>query len=146
MKLLVLNGPNINFVGIREKHIYGSESFDSLIESIKTWGKNSNVEIECKQSNHEGDLVDFIQQAYFDKVDGIVFNPGAYTHTSIAILDALKAVSIPCIEVHISHVNEREEFRKISYIRSYCLKTIEGLGLKGYINALDEMKEYILGR
>lgn len=144
MKILVINGPNINMLGIREKNIYGSETFDMLIDTCMQTGKDLGVEIECYQSNHEGDLVDKIQEAY-QKVDGIVINPGAYTHTSIALLDALKAVSIPAVEVHISKVEERESFRQISYIREACYKTITGQGIKGYAMAIESLvkEEYL---
>lgn len=138
MKILVINGPNINMLGIREKNIYGTETYEQLIMRCQNCGKELNVEVECYQSNHEGDLVDKIQQAY-GKVDGIVMNPGAYTHTSIALLDALKAVSIPTIEVHISKVEEREAFRQISYIRQACVKTITGRGIQGYVDAIHEL-------
>ena len=141
MKILVINGPNINMLGIREKHIYGSENYDSLIELCKDTAKNLGVELECYQSNHEGDLVDKIQWAYFNNVDGIVINPGAYTHTSIALLDAVKAVSIPTVEVHISRVEEREDFRQISYIRAACCATISGQGIKGYETAIKYLAE-----
>ena len=137
MKILVINGPNINMLGIREKHIYGSENYDALLELCKKTAAELGVELECYQSNHEGDLVDKIQWAYFNDVDGIVINPGAYTHTSIAILDAVKAVSIPTVEVHISKVEEREDFRQISYIRQACCKTITGHGIKGYAEAME---------
>ncbi len=138
VKILVINGPNINMLGIREKDIYGSDTFDNLIEVCLQTAKELSVEIECYQSNHEGDLVDKIQQAY-GKVDGIVINPGAYTHTSIALLDALKAVSIPTVEVHISKVEERESFRQISYIRQACYKTITGCGINGYSMAIQSL-------
>ena len=137
MKILVINGPNINMLGIREKHIYGSENYEALLELCKKTAEELGVELECYQSNHEGDLVDKIQWAYFNDVDGIVINPGAYTHTSIAILDAVKAVSIPIVEVHISKVEEREDFRQISYIRQACCKTITGHGIKGYAEAME---------
>lgn len=137
MKILVLNGPNLNMLGIREPAIYGAATYDNLISMIKDHCEKKGIEVNCLQSNHEGDLVDYIQQAYFDKVDGIVINPGAYTHTSVALLDALKAVSIPAVEVHISKVNERESFRQISYVSYYCSKTITGKGLDGYIEAID---------
>ena len=140
MKILVINGPNINMLGIRERNIYGNETFDTLIETCMQTGKNWGVEIECYQSNHEGDLVDKIQEAY-QKVDGIVINPGAYTHTSIALLDALKSVSIPTVEVHISKVEQREGFRQISYVRLACVKTITGHGTDGYIEAIDYLAE-----
>ena len=139
MKILVINGPNINMLGIREKHIYGTQNFDALIETCKNTGQELGVEIECYQSNHEGDLVDKIQWAYFNGVDGIVINPGAYTHTSIALLDAVKSVMIPTVEVHISKVEEREDFRQISYIRQACCKTITGCGIDGYVMAINHL-------
>ncbi len=138
MKILVINGPNINMLGIREKDIYGSNNYQSLIETCIQTGNDLGVEIECYQSNHEGDLVDVIQNAY-QRVDGIVINPGAYTHTSIALLDALKAVQIPTVEVHISKVEEREDFRQISYVRLACFKTITGKGIQGYVEAIHSL-------
>lgn len=138
-KILIINGPNINMLGIREKEIYGSNTYQDLLNLISDYAKNKNIEVEFFQSNHEGALVDKIQEAYFKKIDGIVINPAAYTHTSIAILDALKATKIPTIEVHISNVAEREEFRKISYIRPYCVKSIIGEGFNGYLHAIDEL-------
>ena len=141
MKLLILNGPNLNMLGLREPRIYGSATYASLIERIKSYALDKGFEVDCFQSNHEGALVDKIQEAYFNKVDGIVFNPGAYTHTSIALLDALKAVQIPCVEVHISDVAKREEFRQISYIRPACIASIIGHGLDGYIEAIDILLE-----
>lgn len=137
MKILVLNGPNLNMLGIREPDIYGASTYDDLISMIAKHCTGKGIEVKCLQSNHEGDLVDYIQQAYFDKFDGIVINPGAYTHTSVALLDALKAVQIPAVEVHISKVNEREAFRQISYVSYYCSKTITGKGFDGYIEAID---------
>ncbi|MBR4404181.1 MAG: type II 3-dehydroquinate dehydratase [Clostridiales bacterium] len=137
MKILVLNGPNLNMLGIREPDIYGSSTYDDLVSKITSYCGEKGIEVKCLQSNHEGDLVDYIQQAYFDKTDGIVINPGAYTHTSVALLDALKAVNIPAVEVHISKVNEREEFRQVSYVSYYCSKTITGKGFDGYIEAID---------
>lgn len=139
MKILVINGANLNMLGIREPEVYGKETYKDLCNLITSYCNENKIDVEIYQSNHEGDLVDKIQQAYFDKVDGIVINPGAYTHTSIALLDALKAVSINTIEVHISNVNEREDFRKISYVRLACIDTISGLGLKGYIKAIEEL-------
>lgn len=139
MKLLVLNGPNLNMLGIREPGIYGSSTYDDLVKMIESHCAKKGVEVNCLQSNHEGTLVDYIQQAYFDKVDGIVINPGAYTHTSVALLDALKAVSIPTIEVHISKVNEREDFRQISYVSYIAKETIIGKGFDGYIEAIDHL-------
>ena len=137
MKILVLNGPNLNMLGIREPDIYGRTTYADLVKMIEDHCVERGVEVECKQSNSEGALIDMIQQAYFDKVDGIVFNPGGYTHTSVAILDALKAVNIPTVEVHISKVNEREAFRQISYISYFASETIVGLGLEGYLKAVD---------
>ncbi|MCQ2555424.1 MAG: type II 3-dehydroquinate dehydratase [Clostridia bacterium] len=141
MKLLVLNGPNLNMLGIREPGHYGSESYSSLVERIGEYCKERNIEVECYQSNHEGALVDKIQEAYFTGVNGIVFNPGAYTHTSVALLDALKSVSIPCVEVHISKVEERESFRQVSFVRTACIETITGHGLNGYFEAIDILEK-----
>lgn len=138
-KIKIINGPNLNMLGIREVNIYGKETYHDLIEYIKISFKNENIELSFYQSNHEGDLVDEIQKAYFDKIDGIIINPGAYTHTSIAILDALKSVNLPSIEVHLSSIDKREDFRKISYVRDYCFKSIIGLGKEGYILAIKEM-------
>ena len=118
MKLLVINGPNLNMLGIREPELYGRTTYEDLIDMIEKHCEEKGIEVKCLQSNHEGDLVDFIQGAFFDGTDGIVINPGAYTHTSVAILDALKAVSIPAVEVHITDIDDREGFRKISYISS----------------------------
>ena len=132
MKILVINGPNLNMLGIREPDLYGRETYADLVEKIDRHCKNIGIEVEQFQSNHEGDLVDKIQSAY-KNADGIVINPGAYTHTSIAILDAVKSVGIPTVEVHISKVEEREEFRKISYVRLACVKTITGHGTDGYM-------------
>ncbi|MBQ7628208.1 MAG: type II 3-dehydroquinate dehydratase [Clostridiales bacterium] len=137
MKILVINGPNLNMLGIREPELYGRTTYDDLIKMIEDHCKQKNIEVKCLQSNHEGDLVDFIQGAFFDGTDGIVINPGAYTHTSVAILDALKAVSIPAVEVHITDIDEREPFRKVSYISSYCSKSVIGKGIEGYIEAID---------
>lgn len=137
MKILVLNGPNLNFLGIREPSIYGSNTYNDLCSLINDKANSQNIDIEIYQSNSEGALVDKIQQAYFDKVDGIVINPAAYTHTSVAILDALKAVNIPTVEVHISDISTREEFRKHSYISLVAEKIIKGHGFNGYIEAID---------
>ncbi len=139
MKFLVINGSNLNFLGIREPDIYGKKTYNDLVEMIKAHAAERAVEVSFMQSNHEGDLVDAIQQAYFDKVDGIVINPGAYTHTSIAIMDAVKAVQIPTVEVHISNVSEREDYRQISYIRQAAVKTIAGMGFEGYNLAMDHL-------
>ena len=141
MRLLVINGANLNFLGIREPEIYGKKTYKDLYDMIKEYASKNNIDIEIYQSNHEGDLVDKIQEAYYKNVDGIVINPGGYTHTSVAILDALKAVNIKYVEVHISKVDERESFRQISYIRENALLTITGHGLNGYIEALDYLKD-----
>ena len=140
MKILVLNGPNLNMLGIREPDHYGRETYADLMEKIQKHCNQKNIEVEIYQSNHEGDLVDKIQSAY-GNTDGIVINPAAYTHTSIALLDAVKSVSIPTVEVHISRVEEREEFRQISYIRLACVKTITGHGTDGYLEAIDFLIE-----
>ena len=142
MKILVLNGPNLNMLGIREPGIYGRDSFSDLLNLLEKTGQEEHIEIEQYQSNHEGCLVDRIQEAY-GCVDGIVINPAAYTHTSVAILDALKAVSIPTVEVHISDVDSREAFRQISYAGLACIKTIKGQGLNGYRQAILFLKEYL---
>jgi len=136
MKILVINGPNINMLGIREPHLYGSQNYEALCEMIKKHADEKGVEIKLFQSNHEGSIVDEIQSAY-GNFDGIVINPAAYTHTSVALLDALKAVSLPAVEVHISDVSKREDFRQISYVRYYCEKTIAGHGFDGYLEAMD---------
>ena len=136
MKILVLNGPNLNMLGIRQPEIYGKTSYQDLVAMIQAEADSMGVEVSFFQSNHEGALVDAIQQAYFDKVDGIIINPGAYTHTSVALLDAVKGVSIPTVEVHISDPDMREDFRKISYIREACVATIKGKGIQGYVEAL----------
>ena len=140
MKILVINGPNLNMLGIREPAHYGRETYADLVAKIQNHCNKKNVEVTLFQSNHEGALVDEIQKAY-GNADGIVINPGAYTHTSIAILDAVKSVDIPTVEVHISKVEEREDFRQISYIRSACVKTITGHGTDGYIEAIDYLIE-----
>ena len=137
MKILVLNGPNLNFLGIREPEVYGKETYNDLCNLINEKAKIEKIDIEIYQSNHEGALIDKIQQAYFDKVDGIVINPAGYTHTSIAIMDALKAVNIPTVEVHISNVDGREDFRKLSYISYVAKHSIKGHGFKGYLEAID---------
>lgn len=142
MKILVLNGPNINMLGIREPDIYGKNTFSDLLRLLEDTARNENIKIEQYQSNHEGDLVDKIQWAY-GKVDGIVINPAAYTHTSVAILDALKSVAIPAVEVHISDVDSRESFRQISYAGLACCKTIKGHGLEGYREAVLYLKEML---
>lgn len=140
MNILVINGPNLNMLGIREPAHYGKETYADLIGKIRAHAKERGIAVEFVQSNHEGDLVDAIQSAY-QAYDGIVINPGAYTHTSIAILDAVKAVSVPTVEVHISDVDSREEFRRVSYIRAACIATISGHGTDGYLEAIDLLIE-----
>ncbi len=135
MTLYIINGPNINMLGIREKTIYGSDTYDSLLAFLHQTAETLGITIECFQSNHEGALVDIIQSAY-GKADGIVINPAAYTHTSVAILDALKAVQIPAVEVHLSDIAEREAFRHVSYASMACVKQIKGLGFEGYAEAM----------
>lgn len=142
MKFLIINGPNINFLGIREPNIYGREDYNKLKEIIKTTCAENNIEVDIYQSNHEGDLIDKIQSSYLN-TDGIIINPGGYTHTSIALLDAIKSVDIPTVEVHISDVNKREDFRQISYIRLACIKTITGKGILGYKEAILFLKKYL---
>lgn len=141
MKILVINGPNLNFLGIREKGIYGSDSYDTLITRLQAKAKEEGIDLECFQDNSEGAIIDCIQKAYFDEVDGIIINPGAYAHYSIAIRDALASVTVPKIEVHISNVYKREEFRHTSVITPVCDGEILGLGLNGYFLAMDAMKE-----
>ena len=145
MKILVINGPNINMLGIREPGIYGKSSFSDLLRLLEETALAENLEIEQFQSNHEGAIVDEIQRAY-GVFDGIVINPAAYTHTSVAILDALKAVSIPAVEVHISDVDSRESFRQISYAGLACCKTIKGHGLEGYREAILYLKALLGGK
>ena len=140
MKILVINGPNINMLGTREPEIYGNQDFSTLLRLLQDWADEYGIEIEQYQSNHEGDLVDTIQAAY-GRMDGIVINPAAYTHTSIAILDALKSVAIPAVEVHISDPGTRESFRHVSYAGMACEKTIKGQGLDGYRQAILYLKE-----
>lgn len=140
MKIKVINGPNLNMLGIREPSIYGDNSYKALIKTIRAHAKKRGVRVSFYQSNHEGDLVDVIQRS-LGKVDGIVINPGAYTHTSVALLDALKSVAIPAVEVHISDVASREEFRQVSYIRAACKATVSGKGIAGYLEAIDILLE-----
>lgn len=137
MKLYVLNGPNLNLLGVREPEQYGTETFAHLTERIAAHAAARGIEVIQRQSNHEGDLVDWIQEAYFARADGLVINPGAYTHTSIALLDALKATKLRAVEVHISKVEAREDFRQVSYLRTACEKTITGHGTDGYLEAID---------
>ena len=136
MNLLIINGPNLNMLGIREPEVYGTSTYADLCRLIESHAKELGISVTLYQSNHEGDLVDAIQQAW-GKQDGIIINPGAYTHTSIALLDALRAVSVPAVEVHISDPDTREEFRKLSYVRAACKKTIKGHGFAGYLEAMD---------
>lgn len=142
MKILVLNGPNLNMLGIREVNLYGHNTYTELVNLIESYAKEKKIEVKVFQSNYEGALIDEIQNAYFNHFDGIVINPAAYTHTSIAILDALKSVNIPTIEVHITRISERESYRQISYIRDYVLKVYEGDGFNGYIKAI----EYLINK
>jgi len=141
MRILVINGPNINLLGLREPELYGERDYNALIEFIKAACSEAGVEVECVQSNHEGAIVDTIQAAY-GRFDGIVINPAAYTHTSIAILDALKAVGIPTVEVHLTNITEREAFRQVSYVSHACEKTLYGMGFDGYAEAV----RYLAGR
>lgn len=145
MNILVINGPNLNMLGIREPDIYGRSTYNDLVQLIKDHAEKTGVNVECFQSNHEGAIVDKIQEAY-GNTDGIVINPGAYTHTSVAILDALKSVGIPTVEVHISDVDSREEFRKLSYVSLYCFKRITGKGFDGYTEAMDAVKDFCAGK
>ncbi|MDY2610055.1 MAG: type II 3-dehydroquinate dehydratase [Eubacteriales bacterium] len=144
MKFLILNGPNLNMLGIREPQHYGTQSYQDLIALVERHAAQRNVQLVCRQSNHEGVLVDEIQQA-LGVFDGIVLNPGAYTHTSVALLDALRAVRIPTVEVHISDVNTREPFRSVSYVRAACLTCICGHGLAGYTEAIDLLLQHLTG-
>lgn len=142
MKLFIINGPNLNMLGIRETDIYGKMTYDALVTKIECYAKEKGVAVECYQSNHEGALVDYIQKAYFEGADGIVINPGAYTHTSIALLDAVKAVRLPTVEVHISDLKAREPFRQVSFVREACVKSIVGQGTDGYLQAIDYLLSY----
>ena len=142
MKLLVINGPNLNFLGIREKSVYGTQDYDYLLKMIADKGEKENCTIEIFQSNHEGAIIDRIQDSYFDGMEGIVINPGAFTHYSYAIRDALASITVPKVEIHISDITKREEFRKVSVTAPVCDKQIYGHGLEGYLMAID----YILGK
>lgn len=142
MKVYVIHGPNMNMLGIREPDIYGRQTYDDLVEYIRARCEENGMEPEFFQSNHEGTLVDIIQQAYYEKVDAIIINPAAYTHTSIAINDALKAVGIPTVEVHLSNISAREEFRENSYITPACVKTYIGFGFEGYEKAVKHLKKH----
>lgn len=141
MKLLVINGPNLNFLGIREKNIYGTQDYQYLLDMIQNKAKETGCEIETFQSNHEGAIIDRIQESYFDGTEGIVINPGAFTHYSYAIHDALASITVPKVEIHISDITKREEFRKVSVTKAACDHQIYGQGLEGYLMAID----YILG-
>lgn len=145
MKFYILNGPNLNMLGIREPAHYGTVTYKDLVSMIEAHCKERSVTAVCLQSNHEGDLVDWIQQAYFEGADGIVINPGAYTHTSVALLDAVKSTSLPTVETHISKVEEREAFRQVSYIRAACIKTVTGHGVAGYLEAIDALIGHLKG-
>lgn len=140
-KIVVINGPNLNFLGIREKGIYGNDSYESLCRYIEEKFESRDVELKILQSNYEGGIIGFLQEAYFDEAEGIVINPGAYTHYSYAIFDAIKSVSIPAVEVHISNIHEREEFRKISVTAPACIKQIYGKGKDGYVEAIEYLLE-----
>ncbi len=142
MKLLVLNGPNLNLLGLREPALYGRGTYGELTALIEGYCLERGHQVTFFQSNHEGALVDAIQQAYFDGVQGIVLNPAAYTHTSVALLDAVKGVPVPTVEVHLTRVEEREDFRRISYVRAACIHTISGLGFEGYLRAIDRLEAY----
>lgn len=143
MKFYIINGPNLNMLGIREPDHYGKTTYSALCGMVKEHCEKNNIEAVIYQSNHEGDLVDKIQEAYFEGADGIVINPGAYTHTSIALLDAVKSTSLPTVEIHISALETREAFRQISFIREACIKTITGEGVMGYLHAIDELSSYL---
>ncbi|VDN49383.1 3-dehydroquinate dehydratase, type II [Petrocella atlantisensis] len=140
MKILVINGPNLNFLGIRSTDIYGQEDYNSLIEKIMTFSHKQEVETDCFQSNHEGAIIDRLQKAYYEQVDGIVINPGAYTHYSYAIRDAISSIQIPTVEVHISNIHEREAFRHVSVTKDVCVHQIVGKGLEGYLEAISYLK------
>ena len=144
MQLLILNGPNLNLLGLREPAIYGTQNYAALEAFCKDACREAGFDCEVFQSNHEGALIDEIQRAYFSQVDGIVFNPAGYTHTSIALADAVKAVSIPTVEVHISYVSERETYRQISFVRAVAIDTVEGQGLNGYLIAMDALKNHLI--
>ncbi|MDR2654940.1 MAG: type II 3-dehydroquinate dehydratase [Oscillospiraceae bacterium] len=146
MKFMLINGPNLNLLGIREKNIYGTTNYASLIATVEKAAAQRGVELECRQSNIEGRLVDFIQEALTNGFDGIIINPAAYTHTSVAILDALKAVNLPAVEVHISNIHKREEFRRKSMTAPACAGQIAGMGIYGYVLAMDGLINYINAR
>lgn len=141
MKILVVNGPNLNFLGIREKGVYGNETYTDLVKFIGDKAEKLKIDVVILQSNSEGEIIDFLQKAYYEKLDGVVINPGAYTHYSYAIYDAVKSISIPTVEVHLSDIQNREEFRKISVIAPACVKQIAGKGKDGYIEAIKYLKD-----
>lgn len=144
MKILIINGPNLNFLGIRNKAVYGNEDYEFLVNMIKNYAKEKAIDVECFQSNHEGAIIDRIQNAYFEKVDGIVINPGAFTHYSYAIHDALESIeNIPKVEIHISDISKREEFRRVSVTAPACDEQIKGKGLDGYLMAIDRIIELL---
>ena len=145
MKIYIINGPNLNMLGIREPDKYGTTDYKALVSLISDYAKERSIEPVFYQSNHEGDLVDKIQEAYFEGADGIVINPGAYTHTSIALLDAVRSTMLPTVEIHISNVKEREDYRQISYIREAAVDTVMGLGVNGYLVAIDKLCDYLSG-
>lgn len=145
MKITVINGPNLNMLGIRERDIYGEESYEALVRGVEEYCRSADIDVEFFQSNHEGDLIDKIQSCY-EKTDGIIINPAAYTHTSIALADALRAVSLPAVEVHLTDTDRREPYRRISYVREACIATVKGRGFRGYTDAVDVLKEHINGR
>ena len=143
MKILVINGPSLNMLGIREKDIYGSKSYGDLVEYVNTEAQKLGVETEFRQSNHEGDLIDWLQDAYFEQYDGVVINPGGYTHTSVALADAIAAIApLPVAEVHISDIDAREDFRRSSFCAPQCIAQIKGLGFEGYVKAIVEIMIY----
>lgn len=143
MKIMVMNGPNLNLLGVREPDIYGKETYASLLEKIESYAASRDIDVQFVQSNHEGELVDAIHKAFYDGLDGIVMNPGAYTHTSIALLDALKATKLPAVEIHISDPDAREPFRRISYVRAACIATVAGHGTNGYLEAVDLLADHL---
>lgn len=143
MKIMIMNGPNLNLLGVREPDIYGKETYASLLEKITSHAILRGLDVQFVQSNHEGELVDAIHKAFYDGLDGIVMNPGAYTHTSIALLDALKATKLPAVEIHISDPDTREPFRRVSYVRAACIATVAGHGINGYLEAIDILIDHL---